>query len=176
MLRNRPREAVATNTAIPKQDLKPIGTISYLPNGKAMSTGYRKGPDTQALESNAHTSTFWLHHTGLQHSSPVGYLGTAILRGQKSKVSLDELSYASRNGLSDKERKKRYVVKDKELYRKDNDVTLMVKQDPPPLKDYGLPLVPRDEFTDAADAAKALLSKIGNEPCLTVDKLPCADG
>lgn len=116
MLRQRRKEVVADNFATPKTNLKPIGTVSYLPNGKAMSTGYRKGPDTQALESNAHTSTFWLHHTGLQHSSPVGYLGTAILRGQKSTVELDKLSYASRNGLSDKERKKRYAVKDKELY------------------------------------------------------------
>lgn len=106
MLKAKPREAIADNSTR-RLSLKPVGTVSYLPNGKAMSTGYRKGPDTKALETNAHTSTFWLHHTGLQHSSPVGYLGTAILRGQQSSVELDKLSYASRNGLSDKARKKR---------------------------------------------------------------------
>lgn len=130
MLRQRRKEAIANNFDKPKQSLKPIGAVSYLPNGKAMSTGYRKGPDTVALETNAHTSTFWLHHTGLQHSSPVGYLGTAILRGQESKVNLDELSYASKHGLSEGgfvgrgrsrrwkkgDREKRYAVKDKELY------------------------------------------------------------
>lgn len=178
-LRNTVLEAVAENKATPRAILRPVGVMAHGTGHKPVNLGYRAGPDTKALESNTHTGTFWLHHTGMQHSSPLGYVATALLREQPTKVDPSELSYPTVHGMTEKQRRVRYRIKDKELYRQ--NVTLAPA--PVPESHKAKAPTPRktkraqdmDEFDLAAERARKYLSTFGDKGPVKPSELPSAD-